>query len=199
VGGVNLFCCDLLKTENVQAGIVFCSLLHLVWVGELYLEYCTWDGVWIVTHRVRCRYSQLDGSFRLCLCCVPFMWPWSTLLRWITMCKLHAVTWKGIRSYFCTGLVRRLRLPGFLDSRHVKVVTLSALRTGRLYPQVGSLMFISVRVWVDRRAVVQPEGLSRWKIHSSSIGNRTRDLPDCSAVPQPNAPPYKIHWIICFV
>jgi hypothetical protein len=29
---------------------------------------------------------------------------------------------------------RRLRLLGFLDSRHVKVVRLSALRTGRLYP-----------------------------------------------------------------
>jgi hypothetical protein len=29
---------------------------------------------------------------------------------------------------------RRLRLPEFLDSRHIKVVKLSALRTGRIYP-----------------------------------------------------------------
>jgi len=27
------------------------------------------------------------------------------------------------------------------------------------------------------------------KISSDTIGNRTRDLPACSAVPQPNAPP----------
>jgi hypothetical protein len=29
---------------------------------------------------------------------------------------------------------RRLRLPRFLDNRHMKVVRLSAIRTGRLYP-----------------------------------------------------------------
>jgi len=29
---------------------------------------------------------------------------------------------------------RRLRLPEFLDNRHMKVVKLSSLRTGRLYP-----------------------------------------------------------------
>jgi hypothetical protein len=40
---------------------------------------------------------------------------------------------------------RRLRLPGFLDNRHVNVVRLSALRTGRLYPQGTSLVLIFVR------------------------------------------------------
>jgi hypothetical protein len=49
----------------------------------------------------------------------------------------------------------------------MKVVRLSALHTGRLYPQ---------------------EGLSL-KNSSDSIGNRTRDLSACSAVPQPTAPP----------
>jgi len=33
------------------------------------------------------------------------------------------------------GATRRLRLPEFLDSRHIKVVRLPPLRTGRLYPQ----------------------------------------------------------------
>ena len=36
---------------------------------------------------------------------------------------------------------------------------------------------------------MRPEGLSHWKISSDSIGNRTRDLPVQSAVPQPTAPP----------
>ena len=40
---------------------------------------------------------------------------------------------------------RRLWLPGFLDSRHMKVVRLSALYTGRLYPQGRSVILISVR------------------------------------------------------
>jgi hypothetical protein len=84
---------------------------------------------------------------------------------------------------------RRLRLLEFQECPHMKVVRLSAQRTGHLYAPgntAGTHFFYRL---------TRPQGHSAagriisMKNSNDTIGNRTRDFPACSAVPQPAAPP----------
>ena len=74
----------------------------------------------------------------------------------------------------------------------MKVVSLSALRTGRLYPP-GNI------------PGSQPQGHSAtgrimpMKNSDDIIGNRSRDLPTCSAVPQLTVPPRAPYYIYIYI
>jgi hypothetical protein len=86
---------------------------------------------------------------------------------------------KAIPLQAWTGLEgsRRLRLPEFQDDRHVKVVRLSALRTGRLYPP-GNIAGTHFCYRLSRPQGHSAAGrIMSMKISSDTIENRNRNLP----------------------
>jgi len=91
---------------------------------------------------------------------------WYTLV--LNMCPTS--TLKNVASNSPRGLLQAQRIPRFPDNQHMKVKRLSAIRTGCFTPQEIFLVLVSVT-------------------DNDTIGNRTRHLPVCSAVPQPTAPP----------
>jgi hypothetical protein len=92
------------------------------------------------------------------------------------------------RSQQTLRVPRGCEAPRFQDNRHMKVVRLSALRTGRLYPQEIFLDSFLLRL-------SRPQGHSAagrimsMKNSNDTNGNGTHDLPACSAVPQPTTSP----------
>jgi hypothetical protein len=99
---------------------------------------------------------------------------------------------KKSKSNPCAGLKRawglhEVEATTFQDNRHLKVLRLSALRTGHLYPQGIFLIVISVRDSVDPKAIVRPEGLCQWKIAIEPATQRIVDK--CQNQLRPRMPP----------
>ena len=87
---------------------------------------------------------------------------------------------------------RRLRLPDFKIIWHVKVVRLPSLRIDRLYPS-GNIPGTHFCYRLSRTLGHSAAGrIMSMKNANHTIGNRTLDLPACSAVPEPTAPPQSL-------
>ena len=86
------------------------------------------------------------------------------------------------------GLDRPSGFPGFLDSRHMKLVRLSALRTGRLYSlrkiHSALLIFVSLSWSQSHCADVCINWMKNLK---NPTWHQTSNIPVCSAVSQPTA------------
>ena len=100
-------------------------------------------------------------------------WCWVQIFsRIVCFSDCFRVSLFGVKSNPITGLDRpwgfqEVEAPIFQDNRHMKVVSLSAVRTGQLYPQ-GNIP--GTHFWDNTRAMVRPEGLCRWKIPMTLSG-----------------------------
>jgi len=115
------------------------NFIHLVYSNAIYLTICDQFGC-KSSHQKRsgCTYERFGAG---------------------TSCY-----WKLLFLNPITGLDRPWgfqedEAPRFQDNLHMKVVRLSALCTGCLYPQETFLVLISFKGWVDPKAIAGPKGL----------------------------------------
>jgi hypothetical protein len=84
---------------------------------------------------------------------------------------------------------QEVEVPRFQDNRHMKVVRLSALCTGRLYPpgNIPGTHLCERLSWPQGHSATGK--IMSMKNSNDTIRNPTRKLPACSTVSKPTAPP----------
>ena len=81
----------------------------------------------------------------------------------------------------------------------MKVVRLSALRNGRLYHPENILGTDFCLRLSQPQGHIAAEKIMSMKNSNDTTGNRTRDLPTCSVVPQPTALPRAPIYIYIYI